>query len=212
MQRFEFATAHRIIFGPGTVREVPAAAAAMGKRALLVTGASGERAEPLRKSLEAGGVSCEPVRISGEPTIATIQSAPRDADMVIAMGGGSALDAGKAIAAMIANPGDVLDYLEVVGQGRPLPNPAAPCIAIPTTAGTGSEVTRNAVLGNPEHRVKASLRSAGMLPRLAVVDPELTLGLPRPITASTGLDALTQLIEAHISVKANPVTDQLCPT
>ncbi|HKA00596.1 MAG TPA: iron-containing alcohol dehydrogenase [Candidatus Solibacter sp.] len=212
MQRFEFATAHRIIFGPGTVREVPAAAAAMGKRALLVTGASGERAEPLRKSLEAAGVSCEPVRISGEPTIATIQSAPRDADMVIAMGGGSALDAGKAIAAMIANPGDVLDYLEVVGQGRPLPNPAAPCIAIPTTAGTGSEVTRNAVLGNPEHRVKASLRSAGMLPRLAVVDPELTLGLPRPITASTGLDALTQLIEAHISVKANPVTDQLCPT
>jgi alcohol dehydrogenase class IV len=210
MQRFEFATAHRVIFGAGTVSEVPAAAAGVGKRALLVTGASGERAEPLRKSLEAAGVSCEPVRISGEPTIATIQSAPRDADMVIAMGGGSALDAGKAIAAMITNPGDVLDYLEVVGQGRALPNPAAPCIAIPTTAGTGSEVTRNAVLGSPEHRVKASLRSAGMLPWLAVVDPELTMGLPRAITASTGLDALTQLIEAYLSVKSNWMTHVLC--
>jgi alcohol dehydrogenase class IV len=210
MQRFEFATAHRVIFGDGSVRDVPAAAATMGRRALLVTGASADRAEPLRESLEAAGVSCEPVRVAGEPTVEMIRSAPRDADMVIAMGGGSALDAGKAIAAMIANPGDVLDYLEVIGRGQPLPNPAAPCIAIPTTAGTGSEVTRNAVLGSPEHRVKASLRSAGMLPRLAIVDPELTLGLPRAITASTGLDALTQLIEAHLSVKANRITDVLC--
>jgi alcohol dehydrogenase class IV len=126
------------------------------------------------------------------------------------MGGGSALDAGKAIAAMLANPGDLLDYLEVIGRGRPLPNAAAPCIAIPTTAGTGSEVTRNAVLASPGHRVKASLRSAGMLPRLAVVDPELTLGLPPAITASTGLDALTQLIEPYVSVKSNPMTDALC--
>jgi alcohol dehydrogenase class IV len=210
MQRFEFATAHRVIFGEGTLTEVPAAAASIGRRALLVTGASADRAEPLRVALEAAGVACIPLRISGEPTIETIRNAPRDADMVIAMGGGSALDAGKAIAAMLANPGDLLDYLEVIGRGQPLPNPAAPCIAIPTTAGTGSEVTRNAVLASPEHRVKASLRSAGMLPLLAVVDPELTLGLPPAITASTGLDALTQLIEPYVSVKSNPMTDALC--
>src|SRR5689334_4367467 len=207
--RFEFATAHRVIFGEGTLREAPAAAASMGRHALLVTGASADRAEPLRLALEAAGVTCIPVRVSGEPDIETIRSAPRDADMVIAMGGGSALDAGKAIAAMLTNAGDLLDYLEVIGRGQPLPNAAAPCIAIPTTAGTGSEVTRNAVLASPEHRVKASLRSAGMLPRLAVVDPELTLALPRAITASTGLDALTQLIEPYVSVKANPMTDAL---
>jgi len=208
--RFEFATAHRVIFGEGTLREVPAAAASMGRHALLVTGASTDRAEPLRLALEAKGVACVPVRVPGEPDIETIRSAPRDADMVIAMGGGSALDAGKAIAAMLTNAGDLLDYLEVIGRGQPLPNAAAPCIAIPTTAGTGSEVTRNAVLASPEHRVKASLRSAGMLPRLAVVDPELTLALPGTITASTGLDALTQLIEPYVSVKANPMTDALC--
>ena len=103
-----------------------------------------------------------------------------------------------------------MDYLEVIGLGRPLANPAAPCIAIPTTAGTGSEVTRNAVLASPVHRVKASLRSPSMLPRLAVVDPELTYGLPPAITASTGLDALTQLIEPYVSLRANPMTDQFC--
>jgi alcohol dehydrogenase class IV len=210
MRRFEFATAHRVVFGEGTVHEVPAAAASMSRRALLVTGASADRAEPLRTALEAAGVACVRVRVGGEPTIETIRNAPRDADLVIAIGGGSALDAGKAMAAMLTNPGDLLDYLEVVGRGQPLPNPAAPCIAIPTTAGTGSEVTRNAVLASPEHRVKASLRSAGMLPRLAMVDPELTLGLPRAISASTGLDALTQLIEPYLSVKANPMTDALC--
>jgi alcohol dehydrogenase class IV len=126
------------------------------------------------------------------------------------MGGGSAIDAGKALAAMLANPGDPLDYLEVIGAGRPLERTSAPFIAIPTTAGTGSEVTRNAVLASPEHRVKASLRSAGMLPRLAVVDPELTIDLPRSITASTGLDALTQCIEPYVSVRANPMTDLFC--
>jgi alcohol dehydrogenase class IV len=208
--RFEFATAHRVVFGEGAVRDVPAAAAAFGKRALLVTGATGERAEPLRRSLENTGVACVTLRVAGEPTIELIRSAPRDCEMVIAFGGGSVLDAGKAMAAMIANPGDPLDYLEVVGRGLALPAEAAPCIAIPTTAGTGSEVTRNAVLACPEHRVKASMRSASMLPRLAVIDPELTYGLPRAITASTGLDALTQLIEPYVSVRANPMTDALC--
>jgi alcohol dehydrogenase class IV len=213
--RFEFATATRILFGEGMAREVAPAAAAMGRRALLVTGVSRERAAPLAAQLEAAGVACAPFTVPGEPTVEMIRAGAAYArdesrDLVIAMGGGSAIDAGKALAAMLANPGDPLDYLEVIGAGRPLERTSAPFIAIPTTAGTGSEVTRNAVLASPEHRVKASLRSAGMLPRLAVVDPELTFDLPRSITASTGLDALTQCIEPYVSVRANPMTDLFC--
>jgi alcohol dehydrogenase class IV len=210
MPSFEFATAARILFGEGTLRQVPAAAASLGRRALLVTGASPDRAQPLRQALEAANVSSVPFSVPGEPTLDLVRSAPRDCDFVIAFGGGSALDAGKALAALLTNPGDPMDYLEVIGLGRPLAFPAAPCIAIPTTAGTGSEVTRNAVLASPAHRVKASLRHASMLPRLAVVDPELTYGLPPAVTASTGLDALTQLIEPYVSLRANPMTDQFC--
>jgi alcohol dehydrogenase class IV len=213
--RFEFATAARILFGEGVVREVGPAAAAMGRRALLVTGVSRDRAAPLFALLEAAGVACAPFTVPGEPTVELVRAGAATArgehcGLVVAMGGGSAIDAGKALAAMLANPGDPLDYLEVIGAGRPIERPSAPFIAIPTTAGTGSEVTRNAVLASPEHRVKASLRSAGMLPRLAVVDPELTLGLPRSITASTGLDALTQCIEPYVSVRANAMTDLAC--
>jgi alcohol dehydrogenase class IV len=126
------------------------------------------------------------------------------------VGGGSAIDAGKAIAAIATNGGEPLDFLEVVGKGRTIATPPLPIIAVPTTAGTGSEVTRNAVLGSPEHGMKASLRSPLMLPRVALVDPELTYGLPHAVTASTGLDALTQLIEPYVSARANPVTDALC--
>ena len=160
---FEFATAARILFGEGKVREVPAAAAAMGRRALVVTGAPPERAAPLVAGLEAAGVACLPLAVAGEPTIEMVRHGNEYAraercDLVIAMGGGSAIDAGKALAAMLANPGDPLDYLEVIGRGQPLGHASAPFIAIPTTAGTGSEVTRNAVLASPQHRVKASLR------------------------------------------------------
>ena len=129
---------------------------------------------------------------------------------VISFGGGSALDAGKAIAAMLTNTGELLDYLEVIGRGKALASPSAPFIAIPTTAGTGSEVTRNAVLASPTHGVKVSLRSPLMLPRVAVVDPELTYDLPPAVTASTGLDALTQLIEPYVCSRTNPMTDALC--
>jgi len=111
---------------------------------------------------------------------------------------------------MLANPGELLDYLEVIGRGQALAKSSAPFIAIPTTAGTGSEVTRNAVLASPEHHVKVSLRSPLVLPRVAVVDPELTYGLPPASTASTGLDALTQLIEPYVCSRANPMTDALC--
>jgi alcohol dehydrogenase class IV len=120
------------------------------------------------------------------------------------------LDSAKAIAAMLTNDGDVLDYLEVIGGGKALSRSPAPLLAIPTTAGTGSEVTRNAVLASPEHGVKISLRSPLMLPKVAVVDPELTWDLPPALTASTGLDALTQLIEPYVSGRANPITDGLC--
>ena len=213
--RFDFATARRIVFGEGSVREVAPAAATMGRRALVVTGARQERAAALVSNLEAAGVSCVPFGVAGEPSIDLIRAGAARAraescELVVAIGGGSALDAGKALAALLTNTGDVLDYLEVVGRGGPLEHPAAPCIAIPTTAGTGSEVTRNAVLASPEHRVKASLRSASMLPRMAVVDFELTLGLPAAITATTGLDALTQLIEPYVSIRANAMTDLYC--
>lgn len=205
--RFEFATASRIVFGPGKVRELPAAAAEMGRRALLVTRASAD--------FQRLGIVGEPFPIHGEPTVdmvrqGTLVARSAACDMVIALGGGSAIDAGKAIAALLGNGGDPLDYLEVVGQGRALARPSVPFIAIPTTAGTGAEVTRNAVLASPEHRVKASLRSAFMLPRLAIVDPELTLDLPPALTATTGLDALTQLIEPYVSCRANAMTDLYC--
>ena len=209
--RFEFATATRIVFGEGTAREVAAAARAMGQRPLLVTGASADRAEFLHKGLQPAAS----IRISGEPEISHIREGAGYArgercDVVVAIGGGSVIDAGKALAALLTNPGDPLDYLEVIGRAQPLEHPAAPLIAVPTTAGTGSEVTRNAVLASPEHQVKASLRSAYMLPRLAVVDPELTLGLPPAVTAASGLDALTQLIEPYVSVRANRMTDMFC--
>jgi alcohol dehydrogenase class IV len=209
--RFEFATAARIVFGAGTVREVPAAAREMGRRALLVTRRSANFQNNFEGSFEMriAGVLFP---IHGEPTVDLVRQGTQLArdeacGMVIALGGGSAIDAGKAIAALLANGGDPLDYLEVVGQGRPLTRPSAPFIAIPTTAGTGSEVTRNAVLASPAHRVKASLRSPHMLPALAVVDPELTLDLPPALTASTGLDALTQLIEPYVCNRANSMTD-----
>ncbi|HLK69985.1 MAG TPA: iron-containing alcohol dehydrogenase [Bryobacteraceae bacterium] len=213
--RFEFATATRILFGEGLARELPAVASAMGKRALVVTGANPGRSESVVASLRAAGVACVPIAVKGEPTVDLIRTGAEFAreeqcDMVIAIGGGSAIDAGKALAAMIANPGDPLDYLEVIGRGQPLTRPSTPFIAIPTTAGTGSEVTRNAVLGSPEHRVKASLRSASMLPKVALIDPELTFDLPQSVTASTGLDALTQVIEPYLSVRANPMTDLFC--
>ena len=213
--RFEFATATRILFGPGRLREVAPFARTMGNRALVVTGRTAGRVEPLTCALRAGGISHLAFAVAGEPTTDLVREGAQRAreaacDLVIAFGGGSVMDTGKAIAALLTNQGELLDYLEVIGQGKPLERGSAPFIAIPTTAGTGAEVTRNAVLASPPHCLKVSLRSPLMLPRLAVVDPELTLGLPPPLTASTGLDALTQLIEAFVSSLANPLTDGLC--
>jgi alcohol dehydrogenase class IV len=213
--RFEFATATRILCGEGLVHEVAPVARELGQRALVVTGRTEERSAPLRAELAAAGVACQTFPVKGEPAVEDIQKGAATAgaercDLVMGFGGGGALDAGKAIAALITNGGDLLDYLEVIGRGQPLRVPPAPFIAVPTTAGTGSEVTRNAVLASHAHRVKVSLRSPLMLPRLAVVDPELTLELPPNVTARTGLDALTQLIEPYVSNRANPLTDGFC--
>jgi alcohol dehydrogenase class IV len=213
--RFEFATATRILFGPGTVREVAPLAAEMGKRVLVVTGRSAERAGPLLEDLKKHGVESVLANVPGEPTtdlaLAGVERARETGcDFVIGIGGGSVLDTGKAIAALMTNEGDLFDYLEVIGRGVPLAHVPAPYIVVPTTAGTGSEVTRNAVLASPQHQVKVSLRSPSMLPRLAVVDPELTYSVPPAVTASTGLDALTQVLEPYVSNQANPMTDGIC--
>lgn len=212
---FEFMTATRITFGTGQVKALGTLAAEYGQRTLFVTGSSAERVEPLRQRIEAAGVSTFPFAVSGEPTIQAVKDGialakDNRCDLVIAIGGGSVIDAGKAIAALATNPRDPLDYLEVIGKGQPLQNAPLPFVAVPTTAGTGAEVTRNAVLASPEHGVKVSLRSPMMLPKVALVDPELTYELPPALTASTGMDALTQLIEPFVSVAANPLTDALC--
>jgi alcohol dehydrogenase class IV len=215
---FEFATATRIVFGAGKLREVGAIAKKAGNRALVVTGRSASaarRAEALLNILAANGLQAVSFPVEGEPTVDVVRSGTQYArearcNLVIGFGGGSVIDAGKAIAALLTNDGDPLDYVEVIGKGKPITMPSAPFIAIPTTAGTGAEVTRNAVLGSHEHRVKVSMRSPFMLPRVAIVDPELTLDLPKEVTAFTVLDALTQLIEPFVSNKANPLTDAIC--
>ncbi|NDJ60337.1 MAG: iron-containing alcohol dehydrogenase [Chloroflexi bacterium] len=210
--RFEFATATRIIFGGGTLAEVGDLAAALGRRALVVTGSRPERAARVFAALEAAEVTHVTYAVGGEPKVSdalqgVAQARAADCDLIIGFGGGSAIDTAKAIAALTTNPGDVLDYLEVIGQGKPITEAPLPVIAIPTTAGTGAEVTRNAVLASPEHRVKVSLRNPKLLPAVALVDPELTHGLPPTVTASTGMDALTQLIEPYVSINRTPLTD-----
>ena len=213
--QFAFATATEIVFGAGARATIAGRAAALGSRVFVVTGRSSAPSADVIAALHANGMALLRWPVDGEPTVAAAQAAveaarQHRADVVIACGGGSAIDLGKAVAALLANPGDPLDYLEVVGRGQALTERSVPFIAVPTTAGTGAEVTRNAVLRVAEAGQKVSLRSPLMLPALAVVDPELTLGLPPALTASTGMDALTQLIEPFVSVKANPLTDAIC--
>lgn len=212
---FEFTTANRIVFGPGVLRDAPTYARPFGQRALIVTGSQPSRAQPLLDLLTAAGIKCLTFPVAKEPDIALVQAgvelAKREnCQFVVGIGGGAVIDAGKAISGLLTNDGHIFDYLEVIGKGQPLANAAAPYIAIPTTAGTGAEVTSNAVVYSPEHRVKVSLRHPLMLPRVALVDPELTISTPPDVTAASGLDALTQVIEAYVSNKANPLTDALC--
>jgi alcohol dehydrogenase class IV len=213
--RFELATAGRILFGPGTLKELEPIATNLGKRALIVRGSNPDRTRHLEAIIRAADIHYSLFEVHGEPTIERIevgvkQAREIEADLVIGFGGGSVIDSAKAIAGLATNLGPILDYLEVIGKGKQLALASIPCIAIPTTAGTGAEVTRNSVLASPAHKIKVSLRSPYLLPRLAVVDPMSTCDLPQSVTASTGLDALTQLIEPYVCVRSNPVTDGLC--
>ncbi|MBW2059081.1 MAG: iron-containing alcohol dehydrogenase [Deltaproteobacteria bacterium] len=212
--RFVFVAPGRIVFGEGTIGEAAPLVREVGRHPLIITGRAVTRAAPLLVWLEREGISHTILPVVGEPSTETIRlgiEKARDArcDMIISIGGGSVLDTGKALALLLTNGGDPLDYLEVVGRGLPLTKGPMPYMTIPTTA-SGAEVTRNAVLFSPEHRVKASLRSRLLVPRVVLIDPELTYTVPPEVTANTGLDAIAQVVEPYVSVKANPMTDALC--
>jgi len=208
---FEFATAGKILAGAGRAAELPGVVGGLGSRVLVCTGADPARHGGLLAGL---GLPAVVFAVGAEPTVELARAcvaAAREhgADVVAAVGGGSVLDVGKAAAMLLGNGGDPLDYLEVIGSGRKITQPSVPCVAVPTTAGTGAEVTANAVLASPAHGLKASLRSPLMIPRVALVDPELTVSCPPRVTAASGLDALTQCLEPFVSVRANPLTDGL---
>jgi len=213
--RFEFATTTRIVFGAGVLKEAGTLAAKMGRCALVVIGSTASRAQPLLDDLDKYDLKSVIFSVDHEPTVETVRQGVEfgrreKCEMVIGFGGGSVLDTAKAVSVLLTNPGDIFDYLEIIGSAMPFTERSAPTIAIPTTSGTGSEVTRNAVLASPEHKIKVSMRTSLMLPRLALVDPRLTYGVPPAVTASTGLDALTQVLEPYVSSQANPLIDAVC--
>lgn len=215
MNKFEFMTSDRILFERDGIRNIGKLAKPFGKKALIVSGGRGEVASEISDYLKVEGIASAFFKVLTEPSLDTMKigldlARNEKCDMVIACGGGSAIDSGKIIAAMMNNEGEILSYLEVIGEGKNLTHPSAPCIAIPTTAGTGAEVTKNAVISSDEHKVKVSLRSPYMYPDLVLLDPMLTLSMPKTVTASTGLDALTQVIEPFVSHLSNPMTDAFC--
>ena len=209
---FELLAPNRIIFGNGAIRKVTEIAPALGRHALVVCGSGSVPLDVLLQIMEDSCVDVKIFHVTKEPDVPTIRaglakSKAENCDFVIGYGGGSVLDTAKAIAALMTNSGDVLDYMEGVGKGREINNKAAPMIALPTTAGTGTEVTKNAVITSLRHHVKVSMRSPKMIPTVAIVDPELTYTMPPAVTATTGMDALTQVLEAYVSNRANPITD-----
>jgi len=213
--RFEFGTASRIVFGQGVVKEVPQLLFEKGKRLLFITGKNSERSVTLLESLKGMKFETFVFTVSSEPTVDVVSTGVQFArengcDVVAGIGGGSVIDTAKAISAIISNGGELLDYLEVIGAGKTLQKNPLPFLAIPTTAGTGAEVTKNSVLLSPMHGVKVSLRSPLMFPDVAVIDPELTYSMPPAITAATGMDAFSQLLEAYVSVNSNYMTDMVC--
>ena len=218
MRPFDFFNTPRVVFGRGRVKEIGPLARSFGRRALLVyngdaPGAGGPY-DRVVGHLAAAGVEAAPFRQRGEPRVADVEGAVAAArgagcEVLVGLGGGSAIDFAKAAAGVLSNGGSPLDYMEVIGQGRPITVPATPWVAVPTTAGTGAEATRNAVVGDPARKFKASLRSELLLPRVALVDPELGVGVPPAVTASSGMDALCQLVESYTSAGAGPVTDAL---
>lgn len=212
---FEFATSTRIIFENGSFEKVPGFVKELGSKVFIVTGKNTNLANQLSEWLTAINILSEIFSIYSEPTTSDIEKGTelariKGCNLVIGVGGGSAIDSAKAIAALVPNKGELTDYLEVIGKGKKLEESPLPCIAIPTTSGTGAEVTKNSVIKSTEHHVKVSLRSDYMYPKLAVIDPVLTISMPPEITASTGVDALTHLLETFVSKNANPFIDTLC--
>lgn len=209
---FSFQTASEIHFGEGVSRKLPDLFGDQFRSVFVLTGSDSKRHARTIGSLTQSGIEVFVYPVSEEPTVDSVNQAAdalreSQAEAVVAIGGGSVLDTGKAIAALANNEGAVSDYLEGIGKGIPLDAPSLPFAALPTTAGTGSEVTKNSVIGVPDAGVKVSLRSASMLPKWAIVDPELTYNLPSVITAYTGMDALIQCLEAYLSKNATPLTD-----
>lgn len=212
--QFELAVLPQIFFGAGQIQNINTYFRPFGSRILLVVSQTALKTANLREILSKNSFEYLPFFVKGEPTTEMVDQGVSEglkfeAEVVIGIGGGSALDAGKAIAGLLTNGGVALDYMEVVGKGLPIKNPALPYIAVPTTAGTGSEVTKNAVILSEKDKYKASIRSPFLVPKIAIIDPSLMLTVPPNVTASTGLDALTQLIESYTSKKAQPITDTL---
>lgn len=212
---FQFMTSSRIVFGEGALINSFSTLNQFGYSVLLVTGKDNQRSEPLVNYLKQQNMRYQQVAVLGEPLIAMIEEMAAMGrrfrpDMVISIGGGSVLDAGKALAALIPNQGSVYDYVEVVGRNVPLQAKPLPFIAIPTTSGTGSEVSKNAVLRSAQENVKVSLRSADMLPDLAIIDPTLTYGMDPVMSGCCGMDAFTHLMEAYVCGAPNPLTDMVC--
>ena len=212
---FEFATASRIIFGNHSAEKLPDLISSMGNNILLVTGKNTDRAENVLSKIQKRDCKVEIYSVESEPTTTVIDEGINIArvegcNLIVGIGGGSVIDSAKAIAAMVPNKGELLDYLEVIGQGKVLVENPLPSIAVPTTSGTGAEVTKNSVIKSTEQNVKVSLRSNLMYPDVALVDPVLSISLPREVTASTGTDALTHLLETFVSNQANPFIDMYC--
>lgn len=213
--RFDFVSPTRILFGRGRVSEVGKILSPWGKRVFVVCGRTMERIKPLLDLCHTEGCETRVFQVTGEPSIPMVEEAVKHArawkaEAMVAMGGGSVLDLAKAASALLSNPGHLLDYLEVIGAGKSLVCPSIPLLAIPTTAGTGAEVTYNAVIFSPEHQVKVSLRNPMLVPRVALIDPGLLASVPLDVAVASGLDALTQLIEPYTCIAPNPLVDPLC--
>lgn len=219
LQPFSIARLPHILFGEGKIAEIPTQIMRYGKHVLIVTGAHAFLATPhwetLQQNLSAQGIHWEHVRIHDEPSpeqvdqiTQTYRSHP--IDVVLGIGGGSVLDAAKAVAGLLLQADSVMAYLEGVGHNKVYQGPAIPFIAVPTTAGTGSEATKNAVLGQRgEAGFKKSFRHELLIPQVAIIDPDLLASCPPALIAANGMDAFTQLLESYVSCHANPLTDAL---
>ncbi len=211
----EFYIPTKIVLGEGAIQKLAEIVKEFGTKVLIFGSPSERFLGLLSELLGKNGISYHYYSVKGEPTVESIKAAlafgqEHPVDTIIGIGGGSVLDTAKAISGLVTNDGELFDYLEVIGKGRSLSKPALPFIAIPTTAGTGTEVTKNAVIGDPSQKVKVSLRSPLICPRVAIIDPELTVHIPPEVTAASGMDALTQLIEPFVSNQPNDIVDALC--